>query len=270
MKNSCVSGDALRVRKIPKEHLFGLFFIKKSYESTWDFYYHTIDALRPLFGRKDFNQLVSGFYLNRIRESVRISYFVSERNKQKAISIFQSFFKEKAISEFETQPPRKIVVAEKYGGEELEERFRFFLALETQIGLELMKADLLHARSLFATYIFQVYKGRLPIREHFEPTFLRHSQTFISLSNEERKQFFEDLENHPGWMHMMVNFVFGYDFRRHVYPDGIPLPIPRINEILERNNVGFQIPLAGNQCHNIFARSANARANPENCYDHSL
>lgn len=231
------------VRKIPKEHLFGLFFIKKSYESTWDFYYDTIDALRPLFERKDFNQLVSGFYLSRIGESVRISYFVDEKDKQKATSIFQSFFREKGISDFEAKPPTKIVVARKYGGEELEERFRYFLALETQIGLELMKADLLHTRSLFATYIYQVYKGRLPVQEHFEPTFLRNSQTYVSLLSEEKKQFFKDLEKKPGWMHMMVNFVFGYDLRRHVYPDGMSYPIPRINEILERNNFGFQIPL---------------------------
>jgi hypothetical protein len=237
----------LGVRKTPKEHLFGLFRIKKSYESTWDFYYDTIDALRPLFERKDFNQLVSGFYLNRIRESVRISYFVSEKDKQKAISIFQSFFKEKGISEFEAQPPTKIVVARNYGGEELEERFRSFLALETQIGLELMKADLLHARSLFATYCFQVCKGGLSVREHFEPTFLRYSQTYVSLSTEEKKQFLTDLENHPDWMHMMVNFVLGWDPRLN--PDGMPLSIPQINEILERFNLGFQIPLGWKPTH---------------------
>jgi len=97
----------LRVRKIPKEDLFGLFFIKKSYESKWDFYYGTIDALRPLFESKDFNRIISGFYINLIGESVRISYFVSEENKQKAISIFQNFFKEKEISEFEAQPATK-------------------------------------------------------------------------------------------------------------------------------------------------------------------
>jgi len=101
---------------------------------------------------------------------------------------------------------------------------------------------LLHARILFVTYRLQVFKGRLPVREHFEPTFLRYSPTYVSLSNEEKKQFLTDLENHPGWMHMMVNFVLGVDFPG-VYPDGVSLSIPKINEILERNNLGFQIPL---------------------------
>jgi len=239
----------LGINKIPKEHLFGLFKIKKDYGFTLDFYYNTIDALRPLFERKDFNQLVSGFYLNQIRKSVRISYFVNEKNKQKAISLFQNFFKEKGISEFEAEAPKEIVVAEDYGGEELEESFRSFLVLETQIGLDLMKADLLHARCLFATYCYQVYKGGLPIREHFEPTFLRYSQTYVSLPNEEKKKFFTDLENHPGWMHMMVNFVFGCDprvtsdVRVLIIPDGKPSSIPQINNVLERLSLGFQIPL---------------------------
>jgi len=232
----------LGIRKIPREDLFGLVFIKKSYGSKWDFYYNTIGALRPLFKSKDFNEIITGFYVNLIDESLRISYFVGEENKQKATSIFQNFFKEKELLEIKTEPPTKKIVAEKYGGEELEERFRYFLALETQIGLELIKADLLHARALFVTYRLQVFKGGLPLREHFEPTLLRYSPTYVSLSNEEKEQFLTDLENHPSWMHMMVNFVLGVDFR-YVYPDGKPLPIPRINEILERANLGFRIPL---------------------------
>lgn len=235
-------GDELGIKKISREDLFGLFFITKSDEQKWDFYYNTIEALRPLFESKDFIKIISGFYVNLIGESVRISYFVSKENKLKATSIFQNFFSEKGISEIKTEPATGKVVAERYGGEELEERFRYFLSLETQIGLELIKADLLHARILFVTYRFQVFKAGLTVRNHFEPTFLRHSPTYVSLSNEEKEQFLSDLENHPGWMHMMINFVLGVDFPG-VITDGIPLSIPRINEILESNDLGFQIPL---------------------------
>lgn len=229
------------IRKIPKEHLFGRFFIKKSYDPKWDFYYNTIETLRPLFESEDFGKIISGFYVNLIDESVRISYFVSKENELKATSIFQNFFKEKGISEIKTHPATRKIIAEMYGGEELEERFRDFLSLETQIGLELIKADLLHARILFVTYRLQVFKAGLPLREHFRPTFQRYSPTYVSLSNKEKEQFLTDLENHPGWMHMMVNFVLGVD----LFPpqNGICLTIPRINEILERNNLGFQIPL---------------------------
>lgn len=231
----------LRIQKIPKEDLFGLFFVRKPYGTNWDSYYGTIDALRPLLENEDFSKTVSGFYLNYINDSTRISYFVSEGNNQKAISIFRNFFNEKGISEIKAQPPKKAVVAEKYGGEKLEEHFRHFLALETQIGLELIREDLLYARILFATYRFQVWKGRLPIRAHFEPTFRRYSPTYVSLPNEEREQFLTYLERYPAWTHMMVNFVWGWDYT--IYPDGRPLSIPEINKILERYNLGFQIPL---------------------------
>ena len=231
----------LRTQKIPREDLFGLFFVRKSYGTNWDSYYGTIDALRPLLESEDFSKTVSGFYLSYINDSTRISYFVSEGNNQKAISIFQNFFKEKGISEIKAQPPTKSVVAEEYGGEELEERFRHFLALETQIGLELIKEDLLYARILFVTYRFQVYKGWLPVRAHFEPTFLRYSPTYVSLSNEEKEQFLTYLERSPAWTHMMVNFVLGWDYT--INRDGRPLSIPEINKILERYSLGFQIPL---------------------------
>jgi len=199
------------IQKISKEDLFGIFFVRKPDRTEWVSYYNTINALRPLLEAKGFNKIVNGFYLNHIHELVRISYFVSEANRHKAISIFQNFFKENGISEIQSQPPSELIVAEKYGGEELEERFRYFLALETRIGLELIKADLLQARILFATYCLQIRKASLPVREHFEPTFLEYSPTYASLSSEEKEQFLRDLEKRPDWTHLMVNFVLGMD-----------------------------------------------------------
>lgn len=230
----------LRVKKIPKKDFFGIFFVIKSFGTTWDSYYGTIDVLRSLFELKDFDKYVSGFYINRIDELARISYFVSEENIQRAISIFQNFFKENEISEVKTEPAKKIFVAEKYGGKELEERFRYFLALETQIGLELIKADLLHSRILFATYRLQVCRAFLPVKKHFEPTFNKHSPTYVSLPNEEKEKFFDDL-GWLNWAHMMVNFVLGSDWRAIRY--GRPYSISEINKILEQCNLDFQIPL---------------------------
>ena len=229
------------VSKISKEDLFGLFFVRKSYGTNWDSYYGTIDILRPLLKSKDFNKTVSGFYINHIDELVRISYFVSEGSEQKAISIFRNSFEENGISEIKAQPPTKTIVAKQYGGEELEEHFRYFLALETQIGLDLIKADLLHARSLFAAYCWQVRIASLPVTRHFEPTFKKHSQTYTSLSTTEKEQFLVELEERLSWTHMMVNFVLGLDFK--IYRARGPLSILEINQILERSDLGFQIPL---------------------------
>jgi hypothetical protein len=234
-------GDVLRSSKVLKEDLFGLLFVRKSYVTIWDSYYGTIQALRPLFKSENFSKTINGFYLNHINESVRISYFVCEESKQKAISIFQNFFEENEISEIKSQPPIKKIVAEQYGGEELEERFRYFLALETQIGLDIIEADLLHARSLFVTYCLQFRIALLPVRKHFEPTFTKYSQVYASLTNTEKEQFLGDLEQRLSWTHMMVNFILGTDFK--ISRASNPLSIPVINKILERNNLGFQILL---------------------------
>jgi len=228
------------MKKIPKEDLFCIFYVRKPDATVWDSYYNTLDALRPLFKDTKFGKVVSGFYLNHIDNSVRISYFVSEANSKKAISIFRDFLKKSQITEINFEQPRQAVVAEKYGGKELEERFRHFLALESQIGLELIEADLPNARILFATYCFQVRKALLPVREHFEPNFMRHSPTYASLSSEERERFLRDLECFS-LAHMMVNFVLGCDFQ--AIQDGLALSIPEINEILRANNIGFQVPL---------------------------
>lgn len=241
------------MKKISKDDLFGRFFVKKADGTKWDSYYKTLDASRPLFKSEKFGKVVNGFYLNICGDfdSVRISYFVDEANNEKAVSIFRQFFGDNRMLEIKDAVyPHKIILAKNYGGEEFEERFRSFLNLGTQIGLELLKGDLLHARILFATYRWQVRKASLPTREHFEPTFGKYSSTYNSLSGEERKQFFADLGEWPNppqvdWAHMMVNLVLGCDWNWvFSYPNyltpGQPLSIPQINKLVEE--LGFQIP----------------------------
>lgn len=229
------------VKRIPKEDFFGIFYVRKPEATLWNVYYGTIDALRPLLAEKEFSKVISGFYINyNYKEQVtRISYFVNTANLQEAVSMFQEFFKKNAILEVKFEPPREETVAKKYGGKELEERFRYFLNLETQIGLELLRTDLLQARILFATYCLRVRKGRLPVREHFESTFTKNSPTYASLPMEEREQFLRDLER-LSWAHMMVNLVLGCDF--NVPQDGLALSIPEINEILRASSMEFEVP----------------------------
>ena len=243
--------------RISKDDLFGIFYVKKPDGKQWDSYYKTLDALRPLFKDKEFDEVVNGFYLNICGmgphdfDSVRISFFVDKANSEEAVSIFQQFFRKNGILEIkDSEQPREKTVAKKYGGEEYEERFRNFLVLETQIGLELTEGNLLHSRILFATYRWQVRKALLPFREYFEPAFKKYSPTYNSLSDVEKDQFFADLEEWPNppqvdWAHMMVNFVLGCDWNVFSHPNYLtpsrPLSIPEINRLV--SDLGFQIPL---------------------------
>lgn len=249
----------LGLKKIAKDALFGIFFIRKAPGERYASYCKTIDILRPILRSREFCGAIAGFYLNHISEQIgdqehwlaRVSYFVDVPNHSAATSVATKLFSENAVVVAKENPPRAITLAANYGGSTFEERMRNFLNLETQIGLELMEADLLHARCLFATYRWQVRKAGLSFRTHFEPAFRRHSPTYNGLSDLEKDQFFLDLEEWPNppqvdWAHMMVNLVLGCDwngvFRDPNYlTPGRPLSIPQINSIVRE--LEFQIPL---------------------------
>lgn len=243
----------MALARVSKEDHFGVFFVRKPEGAKWDCYYNTLDALRPLLDDEKLYHTVSGVYLNVCNnfEAVRISYFVDPENVERAVSLFLDFFENNGLVEIkDCKRPGVTVVAESYGGEEFEERFRNFLSLETRIGLELLKEDQVHARILFATYRWQIRKAGLPLREHFEPTFELYSLTYRSLTEEQRTQFLDDLGEWPNppqvdWAHMMVNFVLGCDWNfvfahpNYLTP-GKPLAISEINHFLRE--VGLQIP----------------------------
>lgn len=182
--------------------------------------------------------------------SVRISYFVAEKESDKAISIFRAFFANNKIGELTENfsPPHIDIIAGGYGGLGYEQRFRNFLANYTQIGLELLQGNLLHSRRLFTVYRFQVRQASVPFEEYFEPTFNKYSSFYSSMSDKEKLQFFADLKEWPHqfygeeWAHMMVNMVVGIDFKWS--PFDKPLGIVEINKILK--NIDFEIPLTWN------------------------
>jgi len=63
-----------------RDHL-GRFFVMKQKGVKWSSYYKTIDALRPLFHKSEFTEVITGFYLNISEDydAVRILYFVNEK-----------------------------------------------------------------------------------------------------------------------------------------------------------------------------------------------
>ena len=242
--------------RVSLDDFLGIFFVRKGDTVKWDSYYGTIDSLRPMFEKEEFNDVISGFYLNVVgnNDAVRISYFVAPENVDMGVKLFKSFFEENGIQEIKgDEYPRETLIASAYGGPEYEQDFRTFLSLQNVIGLELLKNKSLYAKRLFATYRWQVRKAVFSIDAHFKYGLETHSPTFGDFSKEERTKFLELLGNWPNppqvdWAHMMVNLVLGCDWidlfglLNYITP-GRPTTIREINMHLDRANHNFRIPL---------------------------
>jgi hypothetical protein len=228
--------------------LFGRFLLKVPGGDKFTGYYCSLDALRPLLYSESWLDSVSGFYINVAGgfDTVRLSYFAPSADLPRtAIGNFAS----QCQLEVEIlESPHYVRIARKYGGEEL--RFRRFLSTYTPVGLEIMEADLLHARCLFATFRWQVMRARESYRPHFLRTFESQSAFYNSLAREEQDQFWRDLAHWPNppqvdWAHMFVNMVLACDWIRPQDWRGFqraqpPLPIPKINKKVAP--LDFQIP----------------------------
>jgi len=235
----CYNLVAMPLVKPSEQDLLGLFFFKT--DSLAD-YYQRLEILRPLLTDEQWWDVVTGYYLNRIRGNLRLSFFTSSPSQvEDLVTDFVSREELEFPKEPKAEPPSQIKIAQKYGGEE--SRFRCYLSTYPLIGLDLMGADLLNARCLFTTLRWQLTVVRAPYIDHLRHTFESQSPLYNSLSTVEQAQFWKDLDHRPPqqtyWAHMLVNMVLGMDWELY---DQRPLSIAEINSDLIKGNFGFQIP----------------------------
>jgi hypothetical protein len=111
-----------------------------------------------------------------------------------------------------------------------------------------METDLLNARSLFATFRWQVMRAGGTYKPHFSRTFADQSFFYNSLSPAEKEQFWLDLSHWPDshqvdWAHMFVNMVLAVDWFPVWANFHSPQPVLSISEINKLVKwMGFQIP----------------------------
>jgi len=233
------------------EDTFGTLCVTNNDTTKIKGYYSTLDALRPLFPLPEWQSVTTGHYLNVTGDdynAVRISYFCPVGADPR--NIVRGFLDEHSLS-YSPEPnaPQLSKVAANYGGEEL--RYRRYLATYSHIGLDIMRANLHHSQCLFATFRLQVFMAKGDYREHFAPTFKKLSSFYNDISDQDRRQFWRDLEHWPNppevdWAHMFVNMVLALDWNnlfRLKYPQE-PFTISKINQdFLNGNQHVFQIPL---------------------------
>jgi len=228
--------------RISDSDLLGRFFIWESGVEGITGYYQVIKHLQPLFDKLKSQERISGFYVNRIRnghkiggetqifDSARLSYFVPMKSISAAIGEIKNFLDENKLveSSFRECPHHESNPLE----------FMRFLALNTAIGLDIMKINHQNAVALLSTYRFQVFPTRSSAQLHLEPTFERDSATYQQLSYQGKSfywEYFPRCDKLGVWAHHLVNLVIGFDNPRYSY--GEPYSIQRINrEFLEPIN----------------------------------
>jgi len=235
----------MNLNRITETDLFGTFHLRVPGGDKYAGYYSSLDAIRPLLNSEEWKENITGFYLNVAGDfdGVRISYWTT--SPEQTQQTVDEFVAEHGL-EYIRNPSTPVQTrnSQQYGGEEL--RFRRFLATYTQIGLDIMEADLLNARRLFATFRLKVMIGRQPYKPHFIGTFENHSPFYNDFSDAEKDQFWLDIAHWPNppqvdWAHMMVNMVLGCDWNQIFQQASLPpLSISEINQIIR--NQGFQIP----------------------------
>jgi len=210
-------------------------------------YYASLEALRPLLEGAEWQAAATGYFINVAGDfdAVRLTYFSAAPDRLGAL--VRQFAAARGLAQSQPpEPPVPAQVAAGYGGEEL--RFRRYLATYTRIGLDLLRADALNARCLFATFRWQVMAARQPYRPHFQRTFQRDSPFYRGLPAAAQDQFWADLVHWPNppqvdWAHMMVNMLLGCDWLGdwlYFLRPQPPLGRAEINERLAEQ--GFAIP----------------------------
>jgi hypothetical protein len=233
--------------RLKETDLFGRFYLRAPDGGRFRGYYSSVNAIRCLVLSTEWLKSVTGYYINVAGglDAVRLSYWTI--SPQHTRMVVNRFVADHGL-EYINPPtvPKHARNSDGYGGEEL--RFRRYLATYTLIGLEIMQTDLLHARSLFATFRWQVMRGGRPYKPHFLGTFENQSFFYNSLSLADKEQFWLDLAHWPDpkqvdWAHLFVNMVLGTDWFpvwENFHSPQPALSISEINELVKR--MGFQIP----------------------------
>jgi hypothetical protein len=150
----------------------------------------------------------SGYYLNRSKfqpNAVRITLFAKDDNAAKEIDTWVHGLEENGeikIIPYVSEKPAQVVFTKMYTGDEKE--FRKYLSFYTPISLECMAYNFNESQKIWSD---------LMTSGGTDVIFLEHSTFFNNLTIEEKHDFVGAMFGRA-WMHMVINFVMGYDVER--------------------------------------------------------
>jgi hypothetical protein len=205
----------------------------------------TLDSLIPKLTGSRFTSLVSCYYVNshKYGPGVRLSCLVPTESVSEFISEVGLVIEDLGLHQVrEQQSPKEITWFP--DDEELELRYRRFLALQNAIGLDFLETDPLFARKALAYIRCRSKPWDNEFRPQLEPVLLALSPTYKSLGDGQRDSFFKDLATKPrpdgfAWFHQLVNLVLTKDPK---FILKFRATTDEINRCLVRMNLPIVIP----------------------------
>ena len=153
----------------------------------------------------------SGYYLSRSKyhpSAVRLTLFIRNEGSAKEINNWiHGLEKNKLITivPYVFKKPDQVIFTKQYGGDEYE--FRKYLAIYTPICIECMGYNYKEAQKIW----YDLMKSGVT-----DITFIEHSKFFTKLEYEDKCKFIDAMYNRK-WVHMIINFVEGYDENYHAW-----------------------------------------------------
>lgn len=150
----------------------------------------------------------SGYYLNRSKfqpNAVRITLFARDDNAAKEVDGWISSLEKNGdikVIPYVSQKPGHVEFTKTYTGDEI--GFRKYLSFYTPISLECMAYNFTESQKIWSD---------LMTSGGTDVLFLEHSKYFNNLTPEEKHTFVGAMFSR-NWMHMVINFVMGYDVER--------------------------------------------------------
>ena len=235
--------DVMPFRWPSEQEPFALFHLSVSTAASFSNYYDSVDVLTPFLRDRAWIEACAGYYLNSVDRGVpRLTYFASDAGA--ATSVINGICSRTALVHVKPPSvPRADTFTKTYGGSEA--RFRRYLCTYTQIALDLLAADRLHAQRLFATYRWRAWIAGTSAKAHLERSFVHLSPCYETLSEKERRDFWVDLE-FLGWSHMFVNMILAIDWDVPRNQAAVPPSDAELTRFLARQGLQFDIPTGWN------------------------
>ena len=209
-------------------------YIPRTDASINEQYFKLVIKLSHAIESPEFQNQVNGFYLSKYNNKIRFSFFT---NQNETVDFLKEFF---VRNEFTFANNIQLPKVEKFDQycriNKSNIDFRRYLQLITNIGLDLIKYDVLYARKVVAKYRLEIIPENKDVKVYFDKV-LQKSKYYKSLPQDIKNEVLSGLsfwiDDYNDWAHMLVVMLLPEDLDKAVFDPRKILNTKQKNDIIE-------------------------------------